>query len=715
MNNLYSFYDKFILRLPLYPLSYYNNNHLIDDNMFREAIMLSSKDFFDLINDCDFMTLQHQLSMNKYQMRACSRCTPFGLFASCSIGCLSAQTSVCISSNGDSLMRKTRLDMGYIHNLINQLVQSDDILKKKINYYPNNSLYKVLNEYRYTEGYYDDGNLQYRLTSIESNTILNKIITLGRSGLPLDNYVRLIVEEGIDSLNAQEYVNDLIDSQILRSELDVNVTGSDTLFRIIHYLQQYSPESKCLAVLLNIKRLLMDVDRASYRFPIYDRILDELRQLSLPIDNNKIFQCDAIRVEKKITLSYKVISRIQAALNLLNKIIPLKENPKLIDFKTYFLSHFNEDEKVSLLKILDPEIGYRYTKTNIIHSEIIGDIAFPSQFDITFPVSLAEQILLKKIVEAVSLNKDTVELVDNDFSMLPKNPEDRLPSTFSVLTRIINEDNIYFELAGGSSGANIISRFAYLHTEFEELAKEIASKDEELNNESIIAEIIHLPNGRTGNILMRPILHQYEINYLSHSQTKSDYQIPLSDLFVTVSRGEIILYSKRLNKRIIPRLTNAHNYSYNSLPIYNFLCDLQFQGVKGVLNLELSEIFNIFDKIPRIKYKSCILSRLKWKINRALVETWRKYLHNESLIISEVRKWRKQFNIPQLVTYSEGDNELLIDLDSFIGVNHILLLSKKHMSFYIEEFLFMPNEGLVKDDRNNYYCNEFIFFMHKNN
>lgn len=414
-----------------------------------------------------------------------------------------------------------------------------------------------------------------------------------------------------------------------------------------------------------------------------------------------------------MTLSHKVVSRIQSALNFLNKIIPLKENPKLIDFKTYFLSHFNEDEKISLLKILDPEIGYRYNKTNIIHSEIIGDIVFPSQFDTTFPVSLAEQILLKKIIEAVSLKKDTVELVDSDFSIISENPEDKLPSTFSILTRIIDEENIYFELAGGSSGANIISRFAYLHAEFEELAKEMASKDEELNSEAIIAEIIHLPNGRTGNILMRPILHRYEISYLSHSQTKSAYQIPLSDLFVTVSRGEIILYSKKLKKRIIPRLTNAHNYSYNSLPIYNFLCDLQFQGIKGVLNLELSEIFNIFNKIPRIKYKSCILSKLKWKITRAIIENWRKYLHDKSMIISEVQKWRKDFNIPQLVTYSEGDNELLIDLDSYIGINHIILISKKHMAFYIEEFLFIPDEKFVKDDRNNYYCNEFIFFMHK--
>lgn len=224
------------MRVPLYPLSFYNKNLLIDDNLFREAIMLSSKDFFDTISDSNPITLQHQLSLNKYQTRACSRCTPFGLFASCSIGYLSTQTSVCISSNGGSLIRKTRLDMGYIQNLINHLIQSDEILKNKINFYPNNSLYRVLNEYRYTEGYCEDGNLRYRLTSIESNTILNKIITLGRSGLPLDKYYKLIVEEGIDLLNAQEYVNELIDSQILRSELDVNVTGSDPLFRIIQYL-----------------------------------------------------------------------------------------------------------------------------------------------------------------------------------------------------------------------------------------------------------------------------------------------------------------------------------------------------------------------------------------------------------------------------------------------------------------------------------------------
>ena len=42
--------------------------------------------------------------------------------------------------------------------------------------------------------------------------------------------------------------------------------------------------------------------------------------------------------------------------------------------------------------------------------------------------------------------------------------------------------------------------------------------------------------------------------------------------------ARLMLYSARLEREVIPRLTSAHNYVWKSLPIYRFLCALQSQG-----------------------------------------------------------------------------------------------------------------------------------------
>lgn len=79
---------------------------------------------------------------------------------------------------------------------------------------------------------------------------------------------------------------------------------------------------------------------------------------------------------------------------------------------------------------------------------------------------------------------------------------------------------------GGTSAANLISRFSHLDPSVCQLVKAITQKESELYPDAIVAEIIHLPAARTGNILFRSILREYEIPYLGHSHLAADQQIP---------------------------------------------------------------------------------------------------------------------------------------------------------------------------------------------
>ena len=127
----------------------------------------------------------------------------------------------------------------------------------------------------------------------------------------------------------------------------------------------------------------------------------------------------------------------------------------------------------------------------------------------------------------------------------------------------------------GVSAANLLSRFAHLDTEIEKLVKDISRKESELVADGILAEIVHLPGSRVGNILSRPHLREYEIVYLANSDLVEEKKIYIDDLMLSYRGGELVLRSKRLNRRIIPRLTSAHNYYNDTLPVYRFLCDMQ--------------------------------------------------------------------------------------------------------------------------------------------
>ena len=101
--------------------------------------------------------------------------------------------------------------------------------------------------------------------------------------------------------------------------------------------------------------------------------------------------------------------------------------------------------------------------------------------------------------------------------------------------------------------------------------------------ECVVAEIAHVPEVRTGNILSRPHLREYEISYLTNTTLDDDHVIPVNDLMVSVSNNRVVLRSKRLKKEIVPRLTTAHNFSKGT-PVYRFLCELQNQGCISALS-----------------------------------------------------------------------------------------------------------------------------------
>jgi hypothetical protein len=233
-----------------------------------------------------------------------------------------------------------------------------------------------------------------------------------------------------------------------------------------------------------------------------------------------------------------------------------------------------------------------------------------------------------------------------------------------------------------------------------------------MNPDVIYAEIVHLPESRIGNILLRPVLRPYEIPYLAKSGVSGEFELRPDDLYVSVKNNRIVLRSKRLNREIIPRMSTAHNYSgKNPMPVYHFLCDMQHQAGRTGLGLFRNDAAQQLDYLPRVVYKNCILSQARWTVHGKETKVF-SGIRDDREFLSKVKEWQAVRNIPDNVLLSDGDNELYVDLNNLLSIRAWLSVVKKRPSFHLEEFLFDPAAAVVRGSE-GVFTNEFIFAFYR--
>lgn len=81
-------YSSCMVRTPLYPVRNIREvdiNKILDDKVFMEAVRIASPILYKEVYVKKNRSRHSIGSILKYYSRACVRCTPYGLFASCSL------------------------------------------------------------------------------------------------------------------------------------------------------------------------------------------------------------------------------------------------------------------------------------------------------------------------------------------------------------------------------------------------------------------------------------------------------------------------------------------------------------------------------------------------------------------------------------------------------------------------------------------------------
>ena len=163
---------------------------------------------------------------------------------------------------------------------------------------------------------------------------------------------------------------------------------------------------------------------------------------------------------------------------------------------------------------------------------------------------------------------------------------------------------------------------------------------------------------------------------------------------------------------VIPRLTSAHNFSFNALPVYQFLCDLQVQNLRGGLGFNWGPLAQQYRFLPRVVYKNTIFSRANWNFRKKDIDPIVK-MEDESEQYNAFQSFAEKHQLPAEVLLADGDNELYLNLKSKMCIKILLNQVRNRASFILKEFLF-DSKNLVVSNPEGGFTNEFIVAFHNN-
>ncbi|MBS7254037.1 lantibiotic dehydratase family protein [Flavobacterium branchiicola] len=720
-------FSQYVLRTPLFPVSVYldllqNYNcekaiATYKNPLVREALNLASPELVNELNKWENSKADSfnekksalELTLLKYIARIASRCTPFGLFAGCSVGNISSETDILLDLP-EKHKRFTQFDMQFWIATLQNIAKRDKAIFN-LKYFPNSTIYEFGDFYRYIEYKYVKIKREHSITALRKSDTLKEIILKTNSGLTVTEMISLIAADDTEKEEAEHFILHLIDFQFLVSELDTAITGNNEYDRVLSVLKKISDLKDEYLFLEKVQKQTLALDcTLTPTVSQYQTIKDEIQKKGFEYDAKYLFQTDLDTTTYTNNLSQNILKKVAQAIQFLNGIQSKSQSGNLQEFISAFSKRY-ESQEIPLTIALDTEAGLGYP----IHQDMGDSHEILEEFSFTSKKKEIENqiwtpydyILEEKLNESLSGNTKKIELSENDFPDFDPDPEN-IPVTISAMIEIYKDEKVSIESTGNLSAAKLLGRFCNGNPAIHQLAATIIEKEERFYPDKILAEVVHIPQSRTGNILRRPALRNFEITYLANSGVEKENTIHLNDLFLSVRNDKIILRSKKLNKEIIPCLSNAHDYSGNSLPVYHFLCALQEQGIKPVYSFNWGVLESHYSYFPRVEYGGVILSKARWFIVKAELTS----LLKSTQLMDSFSNWRLTKNIPRYVNWVNSDNTLLLDFETETGIQLFLKSTQNRNKTILEEFLF-TEEPIVKNSNGEGFSNQFILSFYK--
>ena len=673
---------------------------------FRESLRLASGSLYTVLEawldgESEELEPRDFYSLVRYYLRISYRATPFGLFAG--LGMARWASSSTIHLGERSLGRRAdRLDMGWLHEYSQSLIVDPD-LQPRLCFYTNNTLYASGDRWRYVEELVVNGNRRHQLTEVTRFEELDALLALARDGAKLSDLMGILLNAGHPQADSQSFIMDLVESQLLISELALPVTGPEADDFLAQRLTAMSLDSPRIKAFQGLRDLVSKATDGGLREPsFYQSVEQGARAL---VDSKHILQTDWALPLQGEGLPPQVLGELKRAIKVLDRLTKFSVPPEISRFAEAFVERYGENS-VPLLEVLDTEKGLGYP----LHAGDQGDkplllAGIPQALqEEQKQVRLSEwqKFLLNRTIQVLAKGQTELEISESDLDDVlgrEEVPNHKLADTFYSNATLLSASLSAMEsgdftwilgATGGSSLAPILGRFTHLQPDLANAISDAHTEESQRYSGAVFAEIVHSPADRVGNVMQRAALRDYEIPILTPSSVNKDYTLSLPELLLHLDHGRLVLWSDRLQKEVIPRLSNAHNFLNNTIPMYRFLGDLQYAPVVPNVSWQWA-LGDMLHFMPRIRVGKVVVSPAKWNLS---FEDWQKALSGNLV--------ERLPHLPDWVLLVEGDQRLPVYMGQSLGRELLLQAAKKHGHLVVEELLETPDQLWLEGEGGRY-------------
>lgn len=711
--------DFFLIRTPRFPLDTLHalprdaagiEAFLLDwvkDPHIEEALYVASASLFTRMKKwTDGAPLDEKLtqSLIKYLIRVCARPTPFGLFSGVALGKFSDVTNLSCRGAGHDT-RSARLDISVLSAM------RDAARSPAIKYAPNASIHRAGETFYYIESCKTDGEHSYKLSSFAADEYIVRLLDYARDGVTVSALVDRFVAayQEADRHEVLAFVIELVQQSILVADLALPLTGPSPERSLASALSGAGAVGLSAALMACTEQVNNMDARARVDIASYRAVESSLAAASISIEHGNVVQMDLNRGFRSCSIDSRALDQLLSIMPLMLPKAADGGSSVLADFSRRFMSKYGE-RSVPLLQALNEEIGLAFDSRGHRESSLLAGIpwrAGEAQATSGAAMTAMQEASVSAMTRYSGRDAAVVRL-EHEVSQAGGADMSAAPYSFSLLVSMYEGEDgqplVHFKGGFGPPASMLLGRFCGVDEDLLHLMRRHLAKEQEHSPDVVFAEIVHAPYGRAGNIVARPHLRDHEIVFLGDSSLPEGSRIMPDDLRVMVRNGEIILWSERLGRRIIPRLSCAHNYNATSPGIYKFLCSLAHQNL-AVPRFSLPRVFEGARFVPRLMFGNVILQEMRWRVPRARLAA----LAGDCDAVGELRVLREEFRLDRYVTFGIGDNVLTIDLHNPAMVSVLLNETRNMREVVLKEALAAKFKPLVRDElQDARFCNEVV-------